>query len=74
MRQDTDVISVVCESCGYEFQQEIGWLGARAGRTDFMCAACGCEYQDYTNQLKFLRNNNSGISYKLNLRPRIVRE
>jgi hypothetical protein len=74
MRQDTNVISVACESegCGYEFKQKIGWLQARAGRADFICPNCGCGYQDYTNQLKFIRNDSSGNNYKLQLRPRLI--
>ena len=72
MRQSTDKIPVVCESCGYESEEQIGRLQARAGRADFICSQCHAAFQDYTAQLEFICNDTSDLVHKLRLKPRSV--
>jgi predicted RNA-binding Zn-ribbon protein involved in translation (DUF1610 family) len=70
MHKDTHTITVACESCGHEFQQQIGWLRKRAGRTDFICPACGKGFKDYTKQLEFIAGDDaSKLAHKLRLHP-----
>ena len=69
MLKDGDIVSIVCKNCGHESEKEVGWLQARAGRGDFICANCGTSFQDYTKQLEFIRNDTSNAIRKLRLYP-----
>ena len=72
MRQSTDKITVICESCSYESEEQIGRLQNRAGRSDFICSQCHTPFQDYTAQLEFICNDTSHFVHKLRLKPRRV--
>ena len=54
MLKETDIVTVVCDSCGHESQQEIRGLKTRAGRSGLICGACGISLEDYAQRLGFM--------------------
>jgi hypothetical protein len=66
--EDRELITIVCSNCGNEAEQQVGWLKARAGRTDFICAICHAAAQYDAKDLEFIiGQKRAGISHKLRI-------
>ena len=69
MNNDLQFIETVCTNCGHEATQEVGWLKARAGRSDLICSECKAPIQYESAEIDFiLRKNLEDLHYKLRLK------